>query len=339
GNWTYVAAGNFGSKGPTYVYKTKQLAQSNNEPVLTVPNREVTKIALHPEKPRMYIGTEERGTEVWNIRTGDTVDQFREIKLPAAVAANGEYMLGARSMGGRMNQYEIISLPDQTTVHRPKWERAHVLSPSFVSPKGRFFAFAALDSRAELLSLKTPESLRKDYNQTFDLDSFLNRHLTVGNNSFPYRIYDGWSKKRVERFLEAGGKVNHVTDRRLTPLHAAVRKGNESMVGFLLNRGAEPNFASSLQKSPLMLALRKHVKPEILRLLLENGADPNRIDSNGNTPLMYAAHSATSIEPIKVLLDHGAKPGIKRPDGKTAYFYAQKNKNLPPEKVENLLKP
>ena len=65
-----------------------------------------------------------------------------------------------------------------------------------------------------------------------------------------------------------------------TPLHRAVRYGNEKIVEFLLENGANPNHKSSRSgKTPLHRA----TTPKMVRILLNYGADSTITNDEGNS--------------------------------------------------------
>jgi len=58
----------------------------------------------------------------------------------------------------------------------------------------------------------------------------------------------------------------------LTPLHVAAFIGNENIVSYLLDKGANTNSVTLRGETPLHYAARAG-QPNIMRLLLDNGAD------------------------------------------------------------------
>ena len=74
--------------------------------------------------------------------------------------------------------------------------------------------------------------------------------------------------------LDAGDCENR------TPLHRAVKYGNEKIVEFLLENGANPNHKSERSgKTPLHRA----TTPKIIRILLNYKADPNMKNDAGES--------------------------------------------------------
>ncbi|KAJ4413563.1 hypothetical protein N0V82_008459 [Gnomoniopsis sp. IMI 355080] len=92
-------------------------------------------------------------------------------------------------------------------------------------------------------------------------------------------------------------------------LHAlALAGGDESLVAFLVNKGANINRINGLGETPLLLAVRAgHVK--IASALLRQGADPRPATILGNTPLHYAVFLEPGVVTglIQLLVFHGAE--------------------------------
>ena len=153
--------------------------------------------------------------------------------------------------------------------------------------------------------------------------------------------------KKVKRLVEEGVDVNQinrsfmdskedriiVSNRRVfTPLTTAIWKGDEKIVKYLLEHGANPdgeedNLIDTIYarrkdivelliehganvnqfvytKRPLREAVRIG-DIDIVKLLLKNGADVNQQDNYGQTPIDWAAYD-NNIEIVKLLLKNGA---------------------------------
>ena len=74
----------------------------------------------------------------------------------------------------------------------------------------------------------------------------------------------------VQLLVEAGAPVNAQQEKGWTPLHEAVRQGNEAMVRLLLAHGADPKQQNEDGKSAIGLAADE-TKPAILKLLKGQG--------------------------------------------------------------------
>ena len=85
-----------------------------------------------------------------------------------------------------------------------------------------------------------------------------------------------------------------------TPLYHALKFGNENIVAFLLQEGANLKNERKDAEDPLHLART----PKIARLLLDYGADPNAIDKEGNDVLTsLMKRTDTHDDVAKVLMD------------------------------------
>jgi ankyrin repeat protein len=147
--------------------------------------------------------------------------------------------------------------------------------------------------------------------------------------------------------LDAGAKVNQVTEYGWTPLLVATNNRNYKLGAYLLEHGADPNIANKGGWTPLYLATDNRnieggdypvPKPdmdnlEYITLLLNHGANPNlRVRENtlsrtiftmqwffepGATPFVRAAQSS-DVALMKLLLAHGADPKLATDFGDTA---------------------
>jgi hypothetical protein len=89
-------------------------------------------------------------------------------------------------------------------------------------------------------------------------------------------------------------------------------------VEYVLQRGADPNAASSDGETPL-ISQASYGRLDFMRLLLKYGADPNQQTISGETALMK---STDEIPRIRLLLESGANIYLKDKSGKTAIFYS-----------------
>lgn len=69
----------------------------------------------------------------------------------------------------------------------------------------------------------------------------------------------------------------------MTPLHVAAFMGNDAVVSFLLQNGADPNSVSERGETPLHLAARARRTP-IMKQLLEHGAE---VDAKSKVSVQY----------------------------------------------------
>ncbi len=96
-----------------------------------------------------------------------------------------------------------------------------------------------------------------------------------------------------------------------TPLHLAIANGRKDIVTYLLNKGADPNIATSFRmgRTPLHLASRLRQK-EMVTQLISAGADVNAIGYDKKTPL----HLAIAVNRMTFLIVYFANWKISAMD-------------------------
>ncbi|KAF4342133.1 ankyrin [Fusarium beomiforme] len=105
--------------------------------------------------------------------------------------------------------------------------------------------------------------------------------------SYPLALVTGLYKDTaaIDLLLQHGARIEHSG-----ALSAAARLGNESMMRYLLDRGARPESdapSTGTGASPLHVAVKAgHVG--VASILLQNGADPNATDGNGTSAIELA---------------------------------------------------
>lgn len=122
----------------------------------------------------------------------------------------------------------------------------------------------------------------------------------------------------VSLLLGRGANVNCVTKNLMTPLHAAISKGNLMYVKILLEFGANL-YDSSSGETPFHYAVELG-KLEIVRYLAQNN-NVNCKDKNNRTPLHKAAE-LNNVKMIEILLHNGANPEVKSTRGEQALHVA-----------------
>lgn len=112
--------------------------------------------------------------------------------------------------------------------------------------------------------------------------------------------------------------LDTVSDHGFTPLGMAAHFGNEDIVRFLLEKGADPNIHSQngYNVYPLHAAIGSGFDG-ISKMLIEAGAEVNVLQTSRTSPLHLAAQTG-NIDLIILLLENGALVEIKNDMGKTA---------------------
>jgi len=99
-------------------------------------------------------------------------------------------------------------------------------------------------------------------------------------------------QQEIMRWVESGGDVNWSCAAGMTLLHYAAMQGNEPMVQFLLDHGANVDDRAKTGRTPLLLACA-NIKTAVIPMLLEHGADVNAEDGEGSTPLELISKSGS----------------------------------------------
>lgn len=110
-----------------------------------------------------------------------------------------------------------------------------------------------------------------------------------------------------------------------TALIIAINRGDSDWTAFLLNKGADPNLASTRSgDTPLMAAARIGFQ-DAAEWLLSLGAKVDGTNKLGETPLIVAVQ-LRQIPMIRFLLDHGANPDkVDSAQGYSARDYAMRD--------------
>ena len=129
----------------------------------------------------------------------------------------------------------------------------------------------------------------------------------------------------IQRELDAGADINAQDGKGETPLYKAVAWNPypDTVVEFLLDRGADPNIAGRrFGWSPLHRAAEKGQLVSVA-ILLGRGADLHAKSGHGYTALHLASRSVYSsegLETVRLLLDRGAEIDVRNDFGETPLF-------------------
>lgn len=154
----------------------------------------------------------------------------------------------------------------------------------------------------------------------------------------------------IDAMIADGALVNLARDDGMTPLLLAINRGDVSLVGVLLSKGADatrPVMAAGqsalkqLQAAPLshLAAIRTmndDVRAQIARLLIEAGADVNAVDvASGSSPLHRLMSASNVTATMSVFLRYGARVGVRNREGATPLMLAIEGASL--HEITNLL--
>lgn len=139
--------------------------------------------------------------------------------------------------------------------------------------------------------------------------------------------------EEVKKFVESDPKLVHqpYEDSGKTPLMMAAGNGDDQIVAYLLEKGADPkaegpqgstalhaagSFGALTSKPGGNVGSEYPPNPKIAELLIEKGADVNAKNDEGKTPLFNVIMGG-SLEVVKVLVKHGADVNVKTSRGQT----------------------
>jgi uncharacterized protein len=125
----------------------------------------------------------------------------------------------------------------------------------------------------------------------------------------------------VQILIGVGANVNFQTKEQETPLIIAINKGYRDVVRILIDAKANVNYEKIGGETPLMYAISKNNK-EIVDELIRAKANVNTTDHRNITPLMLAA-SKGNKDIVKALLDAGADVHAQDAKNRTALNIAQ----------------
>lgn len=147
--------------------------------------------------------------------------------------------------------------------------------------------------------------------------------------TFLNAVKDGDANKAIELANQPGSRVaSYRGYNGDTALHIVTRKRELNWVGFLLNRGADPNIGDLKGETPLMIAASIGFE-EAAAAMVRRGAKVDQANRQGETALTRAVQ-ARQPRLVELLLRAGANPD--KPDHVTGYSprdYAKRDTRNP----------
>ncbi|KAJ5980250.1 hypothetical protein N7481_007548, partial [Penicillium waksmanii] len=128
---------------------------------------------------------------------------------------------------------------------------------------------------------------------------------------------------KARRLLEQGEKINSQENALgVTPLHCAMYQGNEEMVEFLLENGANGNATTAGGQTALHIATQRGHR-KCMKLLFAQHVDLHLVDDTGASCLHAAVGTATEESTVPLLVKHKAGLNFQNPiNGNTALHLA-----------------
>ncbi len=118
--------------------------------------------------------------------------------------------------------------------------------------------------------------------------------------------------------FQRGAAVDFVTDG-WTPLFWAAQEGHTEIAGFLLDAGADVNFADSGGFTPLKQAVGEAHLDTVELLLLRCADVHHRCLSDGGCTVLHTAAAYGLLDCIRLLLLYGADPKMINDNGQTPH--------------------
>ncbi|CAD5118145.1 DgyrCDS6881 [Dimorphilus gyrociliatus] len=128
----------------------------------------------------------------------------------------------------------------------------------------------------------------------------------------------------VKDIIEKGCNVNSVFSSKWSPLMYAANSGNDEIVSYLLNKGADANYHCDRETALIVACYCVKTEERILnvvKILIQNGADVKAINRRHISPLMYAARN-NYCKVVDLLLNNGAEINSQDDKGYTALIWA-----------------
>lgn len=153
----------------------------------------------------------------------------------------------------------------------------------------------------------------------------------------------GGNEDVINYLLDNGANINEPTVQGWTPLFIALRDGHAEAAKLLVYRQADLQAVTDLGATALFMILdparfTPKERKELLVYLLKRGADASHKTPSGLTPLYFAVTAVKDPEIVQVLLDYGADPATVDSKGRTLLSLAQLGSDNQSKKIAALLK-
>ncbi|MDR1940928.1 MAG: ankyrin repeat domain-containing protein [Endomicrobium sp.] len=178
-------------------------------------------------------------------------------------------------------------------------------------------------SRVSLILIKAGADVNAAYDKPYDdEDKTTPLMYAVGKNAY--------NKANIaQALIDAGADVNAKNYAGDTPLLIAARyELYPDVIDILLKAGANIEERSKNDFTPLFRAIANTAYPDIAVELIKNKADVNAVSGRDKiTPLMHAMQRDISAEPhiVQALIDYGADINAKDAAGRSVSDYSQKS--------------
>ena len=142
-----------------------------------------------------------------------------------------------------------------------------------------------------------------------------------GYTCFHDAVDAGCNKETLTAIMNHGANIHAANKKGVTPLMAAVSKGNVDAIKVLLNARADRKDCDTC----LHRAIRSRCSKEILQILISHGADVNATNEHGVAALRLTYQTGNE-DAINELLRAGADPNLVDEAGETCLHTAIRSK-------------
>jgi ankyrin repeat protein len=141
-------------------------------------------------------------------------------------------------------------------------------------------------------------------------------HVLDSDDRPPIAYCEGDCSELIRLLVDEGADVNFSSVEQLTPLHVTAEYCSVDAVRTLLEYGPDVNAVDNKSFTPLSLAMRREESSEeICELLISHGASVSGIDHGVPEPI-HEAVGRPSI--LRLLLSHGADTEARHKNGRTS---------------------
>ena len=161
----------------------------------------------------------------------------------------------------------------------------------------------------------------------------LSINAVFAQNSNCFDIARKGSLSEIKSLFEKDkNSINAIDEKGSSMLILACYRGNHQVAQFLIDNGADLNYASTNGNALMACVFKNEI--QLLDELLQKKANIDLTDANGQTALMLAVQ-LNNVQMVKKIVSSGANKSLKCKQNKTAFEYAVFSNN---EEIINLLK-
>ncbi len=178
--------------------------------------------------------------------------------------------------------------------------------------------------KTPLLLLIPQEKQREIYSILLSNGANVNQKDMYGDTVLHVASMTKISPEILSMFTSAGADINIRNKKGLTPLATATERGETEQVSFFARNGADIHAEDAKKTTPLINVLRRNDDLYKSLVIKENASST---DSEGNTPLLVALKKNARFEIIEYIASLDANANARNRDGESALFVAVEKNN------------